>query len=255
MNATQWQSLTQFVKYLGKESKCKVEETEKGWFITWINRDPEFMKEQREAQKRKKAEMDDEDRMQRFVKKQIAKAKAHAQEAGIQELTSEQLKMKNRQDGDKINASFKSKAQKMTSSALQSASGASVFEAIPKTTTGIRSSNKRKRPMSQIEQLMAETESKKRAVRDRQAAQVAAVAKMQARAEASQVSERSEPWVCKKIIVKCMAKDLAGGKFYKKKAVVRKISDDAGYRCGKCLSINAYMVYGTYSKPSYDFSR
>lgn len=38
MNATRWMSLTGFVKWLGREGKCIVEETEKGWFITYIDR-------------------------------------------------------------------------------------------------------------------------------------------------------------------------------------------------------------------------
>ncbi len=36
MNSTKWLSLSDFVKYLGREGKCKVEETPKGWFITII---------------------------------------------------------------------------------------------------------------------------------------------------------------------------------------------------------------------------
>jgi hypothetical protein len=36
MNSTRWLTLTEFVKHLGREGKCKVEETEKGWFITLI---------------------------------------------------------------------------------------------------------------------------------------------------------------------------------------------------------------------------
>ncbi len=36
MNSTKWLTLTDFVKYLGREGKCKVEETPKGWFITLI---------------------------------------------------------------------------------------------------------------------------------------------------------------------------------------------------------------------------
>ena len=39
MNSTKWLTLTEFVKYLGRTGQCKVEETEKGWFITLINRD------------------------------------------------------------------------------------------------------------------------------------------------------------------------------------------------------------------------
>ncbi len=38
MNATKWLSLTGFVKYLGKQGICIVDETEKGWFVTWVDR-------------------------------------------------------------------------------------------------------------------------------------------------------------------------------------------------------------------------
>ncbi|KAJ6900378.1 hypothetical protein NC652_026483 [Populus alba x Populus x berolinensis] len=41
MNSTQWATLTEFVKYLGRTGKCKVDETPKGWFITYIDRDSE----------------------------------------------------------------------------------------------------------------------------------------------------------------------------------------------------------------------
>lgn len=34
MNATRWLTLTSFVKWLGREGHCTVDETEKGWFIT-----------------------------------------------------------------------------------------------------------------------------------------------------------------------------------------------------------------------------
>ncbi len=36
MNSTRWLTLTDFVKHLGREGLCKVEETPKGWFITLI---------------------------------------------------------------------------------------------------------------------------------------------------------------------------------------------------------------------------
>jgi DNA/RNA-binding protein KIN17 len=36
MNSTKWLTLTEFVKHLGRTGQCKVEETEKGWFITLI---------------------------------------------------------------------------------------------------------------------------------------------------------------------------------------------------------------------------
>lgn len=39
MNSTKWYTLTEFVKYLGRTGQCKVEETDKGWFITLVHRD------------------------------------------------------------------------------------------------------------------------------------------------------------------------------------------------------------------------
>ena len=36
MNSTKWLTLSEFVKYLGREGKCKVEETAKGWYMTLI---------------------------------------------------------------------------------------------------------------------------------------------------------------------------------------------------------------------------
>ncbi|KAL7230075.1 hypothetical protein ACSBR2_008584 [Camellia fascicularis] len=43
MNSTQWATLTEFVKYLGRTGKCKVDETPKGWFITYIDRDSDTL--------------------------------------------------------------------------------------------------------------------------------------------------------------------------------------------------------------------
>jgi DNA/RNA-binding protein KIN17 len=41
MNSTKWLTLTEYVKYLGREGLCKVEDTPKGWFIQLIHRDLE----------------------------------------------------------------------------------------------------------------------------------------------------------------------------------------------------------------------
>ncbi len=43
MNATCWVTLTSFVKHLGRTGKCVIDETEKGWFVTWVEKDMEQM--------------------------------------------------------------------------------------------------------------------------------------------------------------------------------------------------------------------
>lgn len=72
MNATRWLTLTDYVKYLGRMGICIVDETEKGWFVTYIDRDPETLKRQAEAEKKKKLDLDDRQRQQLYLERQVS---------------------------------------------------------------------------------------------------------------------------------------------------------------------------------------
>ena len=74
MNSTQWETLTCFIQWLGKKGHCVVDETEKGWYIAYVDRDPEAIKRQEAAQKKEKMELDDEERTAKFVTQQIKKS-------------------------------------------------------------------------------------------------------------------------------------------------------------------------------------
>ncbi|KAF8036712.1 hypothetical protein BT93_C2429 [Corymbia citriodora subsp. variegata] len=74
MNSTQWATLTEFVKYLGKTGKCKVDETPKGWFMTYIDRDSEALFKEKQKNKRIKADMVDEEKQEKEILKQIERA-------------------------------------------------------------------------------------------------------------------------------------------------------------------------------------
>jgi DNA/RNA-binding protein KIN17 len=71
MNATKWLTLTDYVKYLGRKGVCVVDETEKGWFVTYIDRDPETLRRQEEADKKIKLDLDDRERQQIYLEKQV----------------------------------------------------------------------------------------------------------------------------------------------------------------------------------------
>lgn len=43
MNSTRWVTLTEFIKHLGRSGIAKVDETEKGWFIAWIDNSPKAL--------------------------------------------------------------------------------------------------------------------------------------------------------------------------------------------------------------------
>ncbi|KAH3758399.1 DNA/RNA-binding protein KIN17 [Pelomyxa schiedti] len=67
MNGTTWTTLTGFVKYLGRTGKCEVDETPKGWYIKYIDRDPAALERQEKLKKKSKASLDDEDRNQKIM--------------------------------------------------------------------------------------------------------------------------------------------------------------------------------------------
>ena len=58
--------------------KCVVDYTEKGWFVSYIDRNPETIKLQESKRNKEKMDLDDEEKTARFIEQQIRKA-AHAE--------------------------------------------------------------------------------------------------------------------------------------------------------------------------------
>lgn len=70
MNGTRWVTLTGFVKWLGKTGQATVDETEKGWFITYIDRSPETVEKEEKKIKKMKMDKNDEEKQIEFIEKQ-----------------------------------------------------------------------------------------------------------------------------------------------------------------------------------------
>lgn len=84
MNATKWLTLTEFVKYLGRTGKCKVEDTPKGWYITLIQKDPFEELGEKKRSKRERAEREEEERHQKALEQQIERAQRAALSLGAE---------------------------------------------------------------------------------------------------------------------------------------------------------------------------
>lgn len=54
---------------------CKVDETPKGWYIQYIDRDPETIRRQEELARKKKQEMDDVERSAKFIEEQVRRGR------------------------------------------------------------------------------------------------------------------------------------------------------------------------------------
>ncbi|KAI7833198.1 domain of Kin17 curved DNA-binding protein-domain-containing protein [Kickxella alabastrina] len=84
MNATKWDTLSDFVMYLGKGGKCRVEESERGWVIEWIDTSDEALARKAAILKKERQEMDDEQRENRLLQEQIERAKKAQMENSAQ---------------------------------------------------------------------------------------------------------------------------------------------------------------------------
>ena len=80
MNATRWPSLTEFAKYLGREGICRVEETDKGLQVSWIDNSPEALRRQDAIRRKERQDKGDEEREQRLIREQVERAKQDAVE-------------------------------------------------------------------------------------------------------------------------------------------------------------------------------
>lgn len=54
---------------------CKVDETPKGWYIQYIDRDPETIRRQEELARKKKHDLDDEERSAKFIEEQVRRGR------------------------------------------------------------------------------------------------------------------------------------------------------------------------------------
>jgi len=81
MNATRWVTLSEFAKHLGRSGIARVDETEKGWFIAWIDSSPKALEKAEASMKKDRMKMSDEQRERLLIAEQIEKAKAEAPEA------------------------------------------------------------------------------------------------------------------------------------------------------------------------------
>lgn len=76
MNATRWVTLTEFIKHLGRTGVARVDETDKGWFIAWIDSSPKALEKQEASLKKERMTMSDEQRERLLISEQIKRAQA-----------------------------------------------------------------------------------------------------------------------------------------------------------------------------------
>lgn len=108
-NSTKWPSLTEFAKFLGREGICRVEEDEKGIWVSWVDNSPENLRRQDAIRKKERQDRGDEEREQAAIREQVRRAKMDAEGRGDDEDIDETERELKRSEGEKIKLSFGAK--------------------------------------------------------------------------------------------------------------------------------------------------
>jgi len=193
MNATRWVTLSEFVKHLGRCGIAKVDETEKGWFLAWIDNSPNALAKAEASMKKERATTSDEQRERTLIAEQIERAKTEQEavrgpsEESDKTAVEEGLK---RDEGEKVVLSLSLKPTAADSVEKTAPSGGFKFNALKSTNPLKRpnvfksssakvsgdkeeasgTSTKRKDgPLSTAEQLILEDQERKRRKMERDA--------------------------------------------------------------------------------------
>lgn len=205
MNSTQWETLTDFTKWLGREGLCKVDETPKGWYVQYIDRDPETIRKQEEQARKKKQELDDEERSAKFIEEQVRRGR----DGKETEETPVFTELKRESEEEKVTFNLGASSSVAGPSKSSSALSASALKAAA-------SSTKRKEPSSGSD---SRAEKKKKSALEE-------IKEMEEKRRMKQ-SVRTDYWLQPNIVVKVITKRL-GEKYHKKKAVVMEVRDKYG---------------------------
>jgi len=103
MNATRWVALAGYVRWLGSQGLCEIEQTEKGWYVTLIDKDPDSVRREMDTERKEKMNLDDEQRRQQLISEQIKRD----QERGIQQTESVFTEFVRKDEEEKVQVTFK----------------------------------------------------------------------------------------------------------------------------------------------------
>ena len=207
-NATKWVTLTGFIEYLGTSGKCTIDLTEKGWYITWIDRDPETIARQEAMSKKDKLAKDDSERMAAFIEKQVQRErerKGTETEEDLQKYTE----LKRTSEDEKIKLGLKLSATTTNNPSSSTSMPKNVFKSIKTDHKELKDDAKKRKATSALEEIMMEEKAKEK----------------EKKREKESKMKQEDSWLIKDIMVKIVSKSL-GEKYYKQKGHVKEIVDD-----------------------------
>ncbi|KAK0187699.1 domain of Kin17 curved DNA-binding protein-domain-containing protein [Armillaria mellea] len=173
MNSTRWVTLTEFVKHLGRTGVARVDETEKGWFVAWIDSSPKALAKAEASLKKERATMSDEQRERMLIAEQIERASKDGEKEMEEGKGKEEVEegLKRDEGAEKLTISFSKPAPATGSSssgpaikmkaAVNPLKRPNVFKAASSSSSS-SGAQKRSVPMTAAERLILEEQDRKR---------------------------------------------------------------------------------------------
>lgn len=256
MNATHWTTLTEFVHHLGKTGKCVVEENHTdgtgGWYVTYIERDAGIIARREAQQQREAADQKAEAALlERMKAQRIAAARALDRAGGTIRVEATSILDKEHNTTTptiQLGLSSVKGATKTTTTKAKPVAAAAFGEDDDDDDENDAQETTKRKTASNVERLMAETskrqpenretatavvrndaDTKKRKLEDDKHPRDADTKKSHSKEKKQKQDDyEEEGWLYRDILVRVVSKKLAGGKYFRKKAVVDKVLED-GY--------------------------
>ena len=165
MNGTHWKTLTEFVKGLGREGICRVDEGERGLYVAYIDTTPEALNRQAAAKKRERQDKGEEERANLLIDEQIKRAN---QEQKDKDASEADTTMAEKRPEIKMKFTLSKALETGEEQPSQNTKKLSIFAQQKKNVPIPLSTNALKRPLSNAEQMVQEAQERKRRAEERQ---------------------------------------------------------------------------------------
>ncbi|OQR70080.1 DNA/RNA-binding protein KIN17-like, partial [Tropilaelaps mercedesae] len=211
MNSTRWLTLTEFVKWLGKEGICAVDETEKGWFVAYIDRTSEAILAEERRSKKAKLDRDDEKRTQKYIQLQLDRLKEREQDfVPSKEISEDDRMLKRENQNERVKLSFSGASTSKESSLKEDTSKPSTLQKL--------------NPLSCLKTKSSRSDSKDKSCLSSKRSSALDEIMME---ETKKKSVRNDYWLITGIVVKVVTRSL-GEKYFKQKGIVTEVVDRYG---------------------------
>jgi DNA/RNA-binding protein KIN17 len=246
MNSTQWTTLSEFAKDLGRRGICRVEERDGALWVVFIDRDA--MARKQRAQELDRMRLDDEERAEKNLATQMQLMEGNALHTGYEEQTSKPVPLTRIDISmSKMSAPLGERAghaRACSGNAFKSLKSSRISgTAVPEGNDAKRRPERIKKP-SVLDEIMADDVMRERYVRSLGSASVHAAkcapvtenADNEANAsvgpanadqpEGERAVDATSRWLHLGTTVKCVAKALEGGHYFNKKGVVESLKGE-----------------------------